>query len=223
MLLKKIKGGGRPGRTSSWNSLKAIHGTRSRLCNSLVQWWYPRVADLGWVFFRCCFSMSRPLFLCSVKVLERSDLYFNNVHMSSEWWIHDDLNMYNNSTSTRKWQLGGSLWWVFAHDRVNWHRMLEKSINLLFPCSEYLRRLVSADCSRLLHMHKDHHGFLGMVGSINCMHKAWKNNPVILVAIKVTWFHLQGRCLSCFGMFFSGWPALITTSTSWINLIFLAT
>ncbi|KAI3681180.1 hypothetical protein L6452_35965 [Arctium lappa] len=42
----------------------------------------------------------------------------------------------------------------------------------------YLRRPNDEDVARILHLHEEHHGFPGMLGSIECMHWAWKNCPV---------------------------------------------
>ncbi|XP_048494770.2 uncharacterized protein LOC125494920 [Beta vulgaris subsp. vulgaris] len=42
----------------------------------------------------------------------------------------------------------------------------------------YMRRPNADDVQRLLQMHEDCHGFLGMLGSLDCMHWAWKNCPV---------------------------------------------
>ncbi|XP_057791113.1 uncharacterized protein LOC131008238 [Salvia miltiorrhiza] len=44
--------------------------------------------------------------------------------------------------------------------------------------TEYLRRPTPADCQRLMAMHEAKHGFPGMLGSLDCMHWAWKNCPV---------------------------------------------
>ena len=42
----------------------------------------------------------------------------------------------------------------------------------------YLRSPTSEDIQRLLHLHSQHHGFPGMLGSIDCMHWHWRNCPV---------------------------------------------
>ncbi|XP_057779690.1 uncharacterized protein LOC130998275 [Salvia miltiorrhiza] len=44
--------------------------------------------------------------------------------------------------------------------------------------TEYLRRPTPADYQRLMAMHEAKHGFPGMLGSLDCMHWAWKNCPV---------------------------------------------
>ncbi|XP_042415158.1 uncharacterized protein LOC122004316 [Zingiber officinale] len=43
---------------------------------------------------------------------------------------------------------------------------------------EYLRKPNATDITRLLEMHEQKHGFPGMLGSLDCMHWAWKNCPV---------------------------------------------
>ncbi|XP_022040380.1 uncharacterized protein LOC110942928 [Helianthus annuus] len=43
---------------------------------------------------------------------------------------------------------------------------------------QYLRRPNSSDIERLLEAYSTKHGFPGMLGSIDCMHWAWKNCPV---------------------------------------------
>ena len=42
---------------------------------------------------------------------------------------------------------------------------------------KFLRRPNEADLARLLHVEEEH-GFLGMIGSIDCMHWTWKNYPI---------------------------------------------
>ncbi|XP_065861674.1 uncharacterized protein [Euphorbia lathyris] len=42
----------------------------------------------------------------------------------------------------------------------------------------YMRRPNNADVQRLVQMHEEHHGFPGMLGSLDCMHWEWKNCPV---------------------------------------------
>ncbi|XP_031099845.1 uncharacterized protein LOC116004044 [Ipomoea triloba] len=44
--------------------------------------------------------------------------------------------------------------------------------------AQYLRRPNAQDTARLLHMHEQKHGFLGMLGSLDCMHWEWRNCPV---------------------------------------------
>ncbi|XP_021850824.2 uncharacterized protein [Spinacia oleracea] len=41
----------------------------------------------------------------------------------------------------------------------------------------YMRRPNDNDVQRLLQMHEEYHGFPGMLGSLDCMHWAWKNCP----------------------------------------------
>ena len=41
---------------------------------------------------------------------------------------------------------------------------------------QYLRALIVNDIARLLHIGQQH-GFLGMLGSLDCMHWKWKNCP----------------------------------------------
>ncbi|XP_071739195.1 uncharacterized protein [Rutidosis leptorrhynchoides] len=43
---------------------------------------------------------------------------------------------------------------------------------------EYLRKPTATDVARLYSAHEEKHGFKGMLGSIDCMHWAWKNCPV---------------------------------------------
>ncbi|KAI3706770.1 hypothetical protein L6452_24726 [Arctium lappa] len=43
---------------------------------------------------------------------------------------------------------------------------------------QYLRRPTTHDVQRILQLHSEHHGFPGMLGSIDCMHWEWKNCPV---------------------------------------------
>ncbi|XP_071740141.1 uncharacterized protein [Rutidosis leptorrhynchoides] len=43
---------------------------------------------------------------------------------------------------------------------------------------EYLRKPNATDIARLYSAHEEKHGFKGMLGSIDCMHWAWKNCPV---------------------------------------------
>ncbi|XP_047942805.1 uncharacterized protein LOC125189585 [Salvia hispanica] len=53
---------------------------------------------------------------------------------------------------------------------------------------EFLRKPTSDECQRLLDMHGAVHSFLGMMGSIDCMHWEWKNCPV-------AW---KGQLTTCF-------------------------
>ncbi|XP_071714680.1 uncharacterized protein [Rutidosis leptorrhynchoides] len=43
---------------------------------------------------------------------------------------------------------------------------------------EYLRKPTEEDVRRLHAKHLEMHGFSGMLGSLDCMHWAWKNCPV---------------------------------------------
>ncbi|XP_057790770.1 uncharacterized protein LOC131007873 [Salvia miltiorrhiza] len=43
--------------------------------------------------------------------------------------------------------------------------------------ANYLRRPTPEDVKRLLQMHEARHRFFGMLGSLDCMHWAWKNCP----------------------------------------------
>ncbi|XP_071713052.1 protein ALP1-like [Rutidosis leptorrhynchoides] len=44
--------------------------------------------------------------------------------------------------------------------------------------SRYMRSPTATDVARLYSVHKEKHGFRGMLGSIDCMHWEWKNCPV---------------------------------------------
>ncbi|XP_071688312.1 uncharacterized protein [Rutidosis leptorrhynchoides] len=52
-----------------------------------------------------------------------------------------------------------------------------KSVIHLFS-NEYLRKPNASDVERLTRKHEEIHGFSGMLGSLDCMHWAWKNCPV---------------------------------------------
>ncbi|XP_071727707.1 uncharacterized protein [Rutidosis leptorrhynchoides] len=52
-----------------------------------------------------------------------------------------------------------------------------KSVLHLYS-AEYMRRPNAHDVQRLISKHDEIHGFLGMLGSIDCMHWGWKNCPV---------------------------------------------
>ncbi|XP_071741154.1 uncharacterized protein [Rutidosis leptorrhynchoides] len=52
-----------------------------------------------------------------------------------------------------------------------------KSVIHLYS-SEYLRKPNAHDVQRLITRHEQIHGFLSMLGSLDCMHWAWKNCPV---------------------------------------------
>lgn len=43
---------------------------------------------------------------------------------------------------------------------------------------EYLRKSNATDIARLQQMHEQRHGFSGMLGSLDCIHWAWKNCPI---------------------------------------------
>ena len=49
-------------------------------------------------------------------------------------------------------------------------------IDLFMP--EFLRKPTWADVQSIYLKHEREHGFPGMLGSIDCMHWAWKNCPV---------------------------------------------
>ena len=57
---------------------------------------------------------------------------------------------------------------------------LEKFVTAMVDIffEEYLRKPNNEDIARLL-THGKRHGFLGMLGSIDCMHWKWKNCPCI--------------------------------------------
>uniref|UniRef100_A0A0D3BXT8 DDE Tnp4 domain-containing protein n=1 Tax=Brassica oleracea var. oleracea TaxID=109376 RepID=A0A0D3BXT8_BRAOL len=65
-------------------------------------------------------------------------------------------------------RLGETTTWLCVENFV------EGIINLFGD--EYLRRPTPADLQRLLDI-GEHHGFPGMIGSIDCMHWEWKNCP----------------------------------------------
>jgi len=58
--------------------------------------------------------------------------------------------------------------------RLSVEHFVDEIINLFGD--EYLRRPTPDDLQRLLHI-EELRGFLGMIGSIDCMHWEWKNCP----------------------------------------------
>ena len=57
----------------------------------------------------------------------------------------------------------------------------EKVAHIISHCDElrskFLRRMTRADARRVSSLHEQIHGFLGMLGSLDCMHLPWKNCP----------------------------------------------
>ncbi|XP_076944613.1 protein ANTAGONIST OF LIKE HETEROCHROMATIN PROTEIN 1-like [Bidens hawaiensis] len=55
------------------------------------------------------------------------------------------------------------------------HKFCRSVVEVFGP--RYLRRPNQDDIQRLLQLHSEKHGFVGMLGSIDCMHWAWRNYP----------------------------------------------
>ncbi|XP_076943458.1 uncharacterized protein LOC143613706 [Bidens hawaiensis] len=55
------------------------------------------------------------------------------------------------------------------------HKFCRSIVEVFGP--RYLRRPNQDDIQRLLKLHSEKHGFVGMLGSIDCMHWAWRNRP----------------------------------------------
>uniref|UniRef100_A0A0D3BB99 Uncharacterized protein n=1 Tax=Brassica oleracea var. oleracea TaxID=109376 RepID=A0A0D3BB99_BRAOL len=89
-------------------------------------------------------------------------LHFKNVQQLFVSWhmVMRQMQLTNISGSVQ-----------LLHRRV-W-KILSKELSIFFG-NEYLRRPTPADLQRLLDI-GEHHGFPGMIGSIDCMHWEWKN------------------------------------------------
>jgi len=55
------------------------------------------------------------------------------------------------------------------------HKFCRSIVEVFGP--QYLRKPNQDDIQRLLQLHSEKHGFVGMLGSIDCMHWAWRNCP----------------------------------------------
>jgi len=55
------------------------------------------------------------------------------------------------------------------------HKFCRSIVEIYSPV--YLRRPTQDDVERLLAKHEEHHGFPGMLGSIDCTHWSWRNCP----------------------------------------------
>ncbi|XP_057793092.1 protein ALP1-like [Salvia miltiorrhiza] len=129
--------------------------------------------------FRRRFRMRRALFLRIVNVVA-SDPYFQQ--RTDALGRSGFTPLQKCTVAVRMLANGGAADQYDEYLRIAESTSLEclqrfsRAIIQLFG-AEYLRRPTSADCQRLLAMHEAKHGFPGMLGSLDCMHWAWKNCP----------------------------------------------
>ncbi|XP_075515788.1 uncharacterized protein LOC142550599 [Primulina tabacum] len=132
--------------------------------------------------FRWRFRMRNELFLRIVTNLRNHpDVYFK--------WREDAARrkglspLQKCTTSIRQLTYGGPADQLDEYLRMSETTALECLSNFCQCVMQiygrvYLRKPNATDIGRLLEMHEQIHGFPGMLGSLDCMHWAWKNCPV---------------------------------------------
>ncbi|XP_065859533.1 uncharacterized protein [Euphorbia lathyris] len=131
--------------------------------------------------FRGRFRMSKPLFLRIVEALGNHTVYFQQRVDAAR---KKGFTPLQKCTSAIRMLAYGE-----AADREDEYiriaectalECLEKFCRAIIEVfgPVYMRRPNAADVHRLFQMHEETHGFPGMLGSLDCMHWAWKNCPV---------------------------------------------
>ena len=130
--------------------------------------------------FRRRFRLSRPLFLRILHTLQQHNHYFvqrinaaNTVGLSGEQKMTVALRMLAYSMSVDSLDEYFRIGETTTIECVK--RFCQGVVEIFGP--EYLRSLNAANISRLLRK-ANQRGFPRMLGSLDCMHWAWKNYPV---------------------------------------------
>ncbi|XP_071704411.1 uncharacterized protein [Rutidosis leptorrhynchoides] len=139
-------------------------------------------------YFRRRYRMSRPLFIRICQGImnysqEPIPDYFLYFHQKRDTTGLLGFNVFQKCTSTIRQLAYGT-----APDAFDEHLHMGqqtsydclnnfcKSVIHLYG-SEYMRKPTPQDVARLISAHAELHGFPGMLGSLDCMHWAWKNCP----------------------------------------------
>ncbi|XP_071687045.1 uncharacterized protein [Rutidosis leptorrhynchoides] len=140
-------------------------------------------------YFRNRYRMSRALFLriCN-GILSYSQeplpKYFHFFHQRHDATGKPGFNIYQKCTSAIRQLAYGcapDLFDEYLHmGQQTSYDCLDNFCKCVFHLlsHEYLRKPNYYDIQRLYHAHAQLHGFSGMLGSIDCMHWAWKNCPI---------------------------------------------
>ena len=129
--------------------------------------------------FRRRFRLSRPMFLRILHTLQQRNQYFvqrrnaaNTLGLSGEQKMTAALRMLAYGMSADSLDEYVRIGETTTIECVK--RFCQGVVEIFGP--EYLRSSNAADISRLLRK-SNQRGFLGMLGSLDCMHWAWKNCP----------------------------------------------
>jgi hypothetical protein len=127
--------------------------------------------------FRRRFRMQRHLFLCVVQAVEDYDDYFQQRHDATGKLGLSALQ--KCTASIRQLAYGTSADAVDEYVQIG-ESTARKCLNRFCVAvvaifgDKYLRKPTEADIERLLHMHEER-GFVGMLGSLDCMHWSWRH------------------------------------------------
>ncbi|XP_057773379.1 uncharacterized protein LOC131021087 [Salvia miltiorrhiza] len=157
-----------------------VHRDREEAHVRLMQDYFVDNPTYGPTFFRRRFRMQKELFLRIVDAVQGEDIYF---HMTTDALGRDSLSPLQKCTSAIRQLATGVSADVFDEylkvaDSTG-RLCLKKFCKAVIRAfgAHYLRRPTATDVQRLLRMHEARHGFPGMLGSLDCMHWAWKNCP----------------------------------------------
>ena len=129
--------------------------------------------------FRRCFRLSRPLFLRILHTLQQHNNYFvQRRNVSNTIGLSDEQKM---TVALRMLAYGMSADLIDEYVRIGESitiecvkRFCQGVVEIFGP--EYLRSPNTADIFRMLRK-ANQRGFPGILGSLDCMHWAWKNCP----------------------------------------------
>lgn len=130
--------------------------------------------------FRRRFRMRRPLFMRICQALAARHPYFQQLpDATGRLGLHP---IQKCTVALRQLAYGGSSDQFDEYLRIadsTGRECLKKFCEGIVAAfgDEYLRRPTQSDVARLIRMHEAKHGFPGMLGSIDCMHWAWRNCP----------------------------------------------